>query len=124
MDKQGFGDQQKAPDKPVVLTGQGVMATAGSGMVTSRATKGDEAGLMAAPCTAPATEHWFVGVGANPSYRTELVLTNPDAGRAEVDLRFFGRNGVVVVPGSPNLVVEVAAAGSCRSTPWSPSKAR
>jgi hypothetical protein len=82
------------------------MATAGSGMVTSVAKKGDEAGLMAAPCTSPATEHWFVGVGATVSYRTELVLTNPDAGQAEVDLRFYGRNGIVVVPGSPNLVIE------------------
>ena len=93
VDRQGFGDQQPAPDAPVVLPGEGVMATAGSGMVTSRATKGDQSGLMAAPCAAPATEHWFVGVGANPSYRTDLVLTNPDAGQAEVDLRFYGRNG-------------------------------
>jgi hypothetical protein len=106
IDRQGFGDQQTAPATPVVLTGQGVMATAGSGMVTSRASKGDQSGLMAATCPAPATEHWFVGVGANASYRTDLVLTNPDAGQAEVDLRFYGRNGLVVVPGSPGLVVE------------------
>jgi Family of unknown function (DUF5719) len=106
VDRQGFGDQQAAPDTPVVLTGQGVMATAGSGMVTSRATKGDQSGLMAAPCVAPATEHWFVGVGANASYRTDLVLTNPDAGQDEVDLRFYGRNGLVVVPGSPGLVID------------------
>jgi hypothetical protein len=106
VDRQGFGDQQKAPDAPVVLTGEGVMATAGSGMITSSATKGDQSGLMAATCAAPATEHWFVGVGANPSYRTDLVLTNPDAGQAEVDLRFYGRNGLVVVPGSPGLVIE------------------
>ena len=34
------------------------------------------------------------------------MLTNPDAGQAEVDLRFYGRNGLVVVPGSPGLVIE------------------
>lgn len=106
IERQGFGDQQPAPETSVVLTGEGVMATAGSGMVTSRATKGDQSGLMAATCAAPATEHWFVGVGANTSYLTDLVLTNPDAGPAEVDLRFYGRNGLVVVPGSPGLVVE------------------
>lgn len=106
IDQQGDGDQVDAPDDPVVMTGEGVLATAGSAMVTSQATKGDLSGLMAAPCTAPATEHWFVGVGADPSYRSELVLTNPDAGQAEVDLRFYGRNGVVVVPGSPGLVVD------------------
>ncbi len=106
VDRQGFGDQQTAPDTPVVLTGEGVMATAGSGMITSRATKGDQSGLMAATCPAPATEHWFVGVGATAAYRTDLVLTNPDAGQAEVDLRFYGRNGLVVVPGSPGLVID------------------
>ena len=106
VDRQGFGEQKPAPAKPVVLAGVGVMATAGSGMVTSLASKGEQSGLMAAPCTAPATEHWFVGVGANPTYRSELVLTNPDAGQAEVDLRFYGSNGIVVVPGSPNLVIE------------------
>lgn len=106
VDRQGFGDQQPAPDTPVVLTGEGVMATAGSGMITSRATEGDQSGLMAATCAAPATEHWFVGVGATASYRTDLVLTNPDTGPAEVDLRFYGRNGLVVVPGSPGLVIE------------------
>lgn len=106
VDRQGFGEQQPAPDQPVVLTGEGVMAIAGSAMITSSADKGEESGLMAAPCTAPGTDHWFVGVGANPSYRTDLVLTNPDAGQAEVDLRFYGRNGIVVVPGSPGLVIE------------------
>lgn len=109
VDRQGFGEQRSTAKAPVVLTGEGVMATAGSGMMTSRASKGEQSGLMAAPCTGPATEHWFVGVGANASYRSELVLTNPDAGQAEVDLRFYGRNGVVVVPGSPNLVVEGGA---------------
>jgi hypothetical protein len=109
VDRQGFGEQQTAPADPVVLTGEGVMATAGSAMVTSRASKGDQSGLMAAPCTAPATEHWFVGVGASLAYRTDLVLTNPDAGQAEVDLRFYGRNGIVVVPGSPGLVIDGAS---------------
>ena len=56
---------------------------------------------MAAPCLAPGTEHWFVGVGRPKSDRTELVLTNPDDAQAEVDLRFYGQDGRVVVPGSP-----------------------
>ena len=109
IDKQGFGEQKDAPDKPALLTGEGVMATAGSGAVSSSAAKGEQSGLMAAPCTAPSTEQWFVGVGANPAYRTELVLTNPDAGQAEVDLRFYGSNGIVVVPGSPGLVIDGGA---------------
>lgn len=106
IERQGFGEQRPAPANPVVVTGEGAMATAGSAMLTSRATQGELSGIMAAPCTAPATEHWLVGVGASPSYRTELVLTNPDAGPAEVDLRFYGRAGMVIVPGSPGLVIE------------------
>ena len=106
VDEQGMGDQQPAPDRPVILTGEGVMATASSAMITSTAGTGEQSGLMAAPCGAPATEQWFVGVGAGAAYRTDLVLTNPDASQAEVDLRFYGRNGIVVVPGSPGLVVD------------------
>ncbi|MDN5769415.1 MAG: DUF5719 family protein, partial [Microlunatus sp.] len=106
LNQQGVGEQRTAPDRPVIMTAEGIMASAGSAMITSTASKGEQTGLMAAPCVAPATEHWFVGVGANPSYRTELVLTNTDASQAEVDLRFYGRNGMVVVPGSPGLVVE------------------
>ena len=44
VDRQGFGDQQPAPAQPVVLAGEGVMATAGSGMVTSRASRGSSPG--------------------------------------------------------------------------------
>ena len=64
---------------------------------------------MAAPCGAPATEHWFVGVGAEAAARSELVLTNPDDAQAEVDLQFFGARGEVVVPGSPGIIVEARA---------------
>ena len=58
VEKQGFGEQKDAPEKPALLTGEGVMATAGSGVGGSRASKGEESGLMAAPCTAPATGPW------------------------------------------------------------------
>jgi hypothetical protein len=33
------------------------------------------------------------------------VLSNPDDAQAEVDLRFYGEAGLVVVPGSPGLIV-------------------
>ena len=61
---------------------------------------------MAAPCLAPGTSHWFSGVAASEDDRTELILTNADDAQAQVDLRFYGRSGRVVVPGSPGLVVE------------------
>ena len=90
---------------PLVLTGEGVLASSGSGVVSSTATTGEAAGLMAAPCLVPGVEQWLVGVGASEEDRTELVLTNPDDAQAEVDLRFYGPQGRVVVPGSPGVLV-------------------
>ncbi len=106
LTEQGTALLLPAPAAPVIVQGEGVMTTAGSAMMFSRANSGSLGGLMAAPCGAPNTEQWFVGVGATDDYRTDLVLTNPDEGQAEVDLRFYGRTGLVVVPGSPGLVIE------------------
>jgi hypothetical protein len=101
----GSGAQLPRVAGPLLLTGEGVMASAGSGVVSSTATSGEAAGLMAAPCLVPGTEQWFVGVGSAEEDRTELVLTNPDDAQAEVDLRFYGPQGRVVVPGSPGVVI-------------------
>ena len=101
----GSGDQLSGAPGPVLLTGEGTMASAGSGVVSSSATSGESRGLMAAPCLVPGTEQWLVGVGSTDADRTELLLTNPDEAEAEVDLRFYGPEGRVVVPGSPGVVV-------------------
>ena len=101
----GSGHQPAEAPGPVLLTGQGAMATTGSGVVSSSATSGEFTGLMGAPCLPPGTEQWLVGVGSTDADRTELILTNPDEAQAEVDLRFYGPRGRVVVPGSPGVVV-------------------
>ena len=101
----GTGQQLTDAKAPLVLTGEGSMATAGSGVVSSNATTGETTGLMAAPCLVPGTEHWLVGLGSTDADRTELILTNPDDAQAEVDLRFYGPKGRLVVPGSPGVVV-------------------
>ncbi len=105
VDQQGFGAQIQAPTAPLLLQAVGIMSTASSGAIIAQADSGELTGLSAAPCTAPSTSQWFVGVGAEATNRTELVLSNPDDAQAEVDLRFFGRAGRVVVPGSPGLIV-------------------
>jgi hypothetical protein len=105
LTEQGRGVLVPAPADPVVLRGEGVMATAASASTFSTATAGELAGLMAAGCAAPASNHWFPGVGARDEFRTDLLLTNPDEGEARVDLRFYGPDGLVVVPGSPGLVI-------------------
>lgn len=107
--EQGKGRQLSGQGAPVVLAGEGAMATSSSGMVFGVATSGVQRGLMAAPCTAPTTQHWFVGVGADSDNRTELLLTNPDEAQAQVDLDFFGPGGALVVPGSPGVVVPAHA---------------
>ena len=105
VDQQGFGQQVSAPPTPLLLQAVGVMSTASSSAILAQADSGELTGLSAAPCTAPSTSQWFVGVGAEATNRTELVLSNPDDAQAEVDLRFFGRAGRIVVPGSPGLIV-------------------
>jgi hypothetical protein len=103
---QGKAEQLPAVTRPVTVVGEGVMATAGSAAILSSAATGVDAGLMAAPCLAPGSTHWFPGVAARNADRTELILTNTDDAQAEVDLRFFGQSGRMVVPGGTGLVIE------------------
>ncbi len=105
----GKGARLASAEAPILLEGEGAMASASSGAVLGTATAGTDTGLSAAPCLAPSTTHWFTGFGTGEADRTELVLTNPDDAQAEVDLRFFGRAGRIVVPGSPAVIVEAHA---------------
>ncbi|HLL62468.1 MAG TPA: DUF5719 family protein [Propionibacteriaceae bacterium] len=104
--EQGKATELTGVEEPVLMAGEGVMATASSAAVFNLATEGVDAGLSAAPCLAPGTTHWFTGLGGTDTDRTDLVLTNADDADASVDLRFYGPDGRVVVPGSPGLAVE------------------
>ncbi len=104
--EQGKGAQIPDAKASIVLQGEGVMATASTGVVFGAATAGADAGLSAAPCLPPGTLHWFTGLTPGDADRSELILTNPDDAQAEVDLRFYGRRGRLIVPGSPAVVVE------------------
>lgn len=90
----------------VELSAEGSMASSSVGSVFSLGTSGVDNGLAAASCLAPGTTHWFSGLGASDTDRTELILTNADDSQAEVDLRFYGPRGRVVVAGSPGLVID------------------
>ena len=81
------------------------MAMAGAGALVSSSDSGDEAGLGYQTCGTPSTSSWFVGVGATANVGTSLMLTNPDDSQAELDLRFYGPTGEVVVPGSSGIMV-------------------
>jgi hypothetical protein len=101
----GKGAQLSGVTSPVVISADGSMASASSAVIVSDVLDGPEVGLKAAPCLAPGTSHWFSGLGATDADRTDLILSNPDDAQAQVDLRFYGRSGRVVVPGSPAVVI-------------------
>jgi hypothetical protein len=101
----GKGAQQSGVTSPVVISADGSMASASSAVIVGDVMDGPEVGLKAAPCLAPATSHWFSGLGATDADRTDLILSNPDDAQAQVDLRFYGRSGRVAVPGSPGVLI-------------------
>jgi hypothetical protein len=94
-----------SPQNSVVLTADGVMASASAGMVYGSTDNGEDRGLSLGPCTAPAVDQWFTGLGAADTFRSQLVLTNPDDRQAEVDLEFFGPSGSLSVPGGSGLII-------------------
>jgi hypothetical protein len=104
--EQGKGAQLPRVTSPIVVSAEGAMATTGSSVMVSDVMEGPEAGLSAAPCLAPATLHWFSGLGATDDDRTDLILINPDDAQAQVDLRFYGRSGRVAVPASSGRVIK------------------
>src|SRR4030095_2683860 len=87
------------------ISADGVMASTSSAVIVGDVMEGPEVGLKAAPLLAPPPSHWFSGLGATDADRTDLILTNPDDAQAQVDLRFYGRSGRVVVPGSPGVLI-------------------
>ena len=103
--QQGKGHQLQRVTSPILIAGEGAMATTGSAAIVANATEGREAGLKAAPCLAPGTLHWFSGLGATEEDGTELILTNPDDAQAQVDLRFYGPSGRLAAPGGSGVVI-------------------
>src|SRR6188768_3375236 len=104
--EQGKGAQLSRVTSPIVVSADGAMATTGSSVIVNDVMEGPEASLSAAPCLAPATSHWFSGLVATDDDRTDLILTNPDDAQAQVDLRYYGRNGRIAVPGSSGQVIK------------------
>jgi hypothetical protein len=61
--------------------------------------------LAATPCPEPRSEWWFVGVGGSGQHSSTLLLSNPRAGDAVVDVEVRGPKGVVQSPGLRGLFV-------------------
>jgi hypothetical protein len=103
--QQGRGAKLSPETLPILVSGEGAMATTSSAVIIGNVTEGRDAGLKAAPCLAPGTLHWFSGLGATEEDGTELILTNPDDAQAQVDLRFYGPSGRLAAPGGAGLVI-------------------
>jgi len=81
------------------------MAASSGGALVARAAEGVDRGLAAQPCQLAGTEHWFVGLGARDGQFSTLLVTNPDAQAAEVELRVSGPEGAVPAPGSSGIAI-------------------
>ncbi|HEU4908759.1 MAG TPA: DUF5719 family protein, partial [Propionibacteriaceae bacterium] len=102
--QQGKGEQVGVTAS-MVIAGDGAMATTSSAVIVGDVDKGQDAGLKAAPCLAPAILHWFSGLGATDEDDTNLILTNPDDAEAKVDLRLYGPTGRMAAQGGAGLVI-------------------
>jgi hypothetical protein len=105
ISSQGQGKIISAAKTSVILTADGIMASGSAGMVYGNTDTGEDRGLSLAPCTNPAVEQWFTGLGATETLRSQLVLTNPDDRQAQVDLTFYGPDGLMSVPGGSGLII-------------------
>lgn len=92
-------------NEPQVILAEGRQTSAAAGSVFSSELGGADRGLSLARCAHPATVSWFTGLGASAEQRSEVVLTNPDLGPAEVDLRFYGRDGQQTAPGGRGISI-------------------
>jgi hypothetical protein len=101
----GKGVVRSAPKATLIVSGERGLATASNAATLTNGSAGANAGLLGATCSKPGPSHLFVGIGAQPALRTELVITNPDDTPAQVDLRYLGAKGVVPVPGGPGLEI-------------------
>ncbi|SDT08569.1 DUF5719 family protein [Microlunatus soli] len=105
VNTQGQGKIVSAPKKPIELTADGIMAGSSAGMVYGAAENGEDRGLSLAPCTNPAVDQWFTGLGATDALRSQLVISNPDDKQAEIDLNFSSPDGPLTVPGGSGLLI-------------------
>jgi len=101
---------------PLVLTAQPQGRTrtdvAASGSATVRAA--DLAGFAASACRPPLMESWLVGGSAATGAADLVIVSNPGAVPATVQLTVYGADGAQTPPGGENLIV---AAGTQRVIP-------
>ena len=79
------------------------------GLVAAQTTQDsftDGRGLASTACLGPDTSWWFVGGGSTAGRETQLVLVNPEASAAELDVTISGPEGLVTTPSLRGVVVD------------------
>jgi len=67
---------------------------------------GQGRGMASTACAPAASEFWFVGGGAIAGRTTRIVLVNPDATSAVVDVLVHGPDGLIDAPAGRGLVIK------------------
>jgi hypothetical protein len=113
-----------SPDRPASLGAPTSLVLDASGAAAPGLVAGRREVAAAAPCTTPAYDEWYVGLGASAANDTVFTLTNPDAGQAVVDTTLIGLSGPLpadrlrglVVPGHTTMTVDLARTAPSRAT--------
>lgn len=95
----------RLPARPVIATGTGEGAP---GLVAGQhlsADVEDAYGLTVTPCAEPKADHWLVAGGGERGRQERLVLSNPGANPATVDLTFHTEDGADQPGGGQGVVV-------------------
>lgn len=89
----------------VTLTVPGEVDRLVAASLVSRTEEGDLRGAAAAPCSAPASEHWLVGGSTALGSGARLVLQNPGRTASSVRVDVWGPVGPIDLSGAPDFLV-------------------
>ena len=87
-----------ARTNPLLVQGTGSLAAGTAASVITVGRKGDDRGLAAQSCEPAGKSWWFVGASSTIGRLSRIVLTNPDASAASVDVRVYTAKGEVEAP--------------------------
>lgn len=108
----------RAEPGAVPVPGPSIVTGAAADLATVVGTgTGAQRGVAAAGCVPARGSQWLVGVRVGQDASAEVLLLNPDAADAAVDLTLIGPGGPLVTPGGRGLII--SAHGS-RSVPLAP----
>ena len=91
---------------PLEIRTQGSLAPGLVATQTTLDSYNEGRGLASLACLGPATSWWFVGGGSVAGRDTSLVLVNPEATPAELEVQISGPEGLITTPRLRGIVVE------------------